>query len=103
MSAHAFIQRWQDSGAAGAIQTGLGVEAEEAETAPIRTTRRPWPETLPERVRAVHDYLSSATMPVTAETIARTFVRARSVEVTAILDTLVALGQASLQKTGYGV
>jgi len=33
--------------------------------------------------------------------IARAFVRARSVEVTAILDTLVALGQAAREGQGY--
>ena len=87
----------------GAIQPGLGVELEEAEVQPARVARRPWPDTLPQRVRAVHEFLLTAPAPARPEAISRTFLRARSTDVTAILDTLVALGQATQENSGYHV
>jgi hypothetical protein len=85
----------------GAMQAGLEVEMEEEEQQPARVGRLPWPATLPERVRAVRDYLMQAHAPVPPGTVARTFTRARVPDVTAILETLAALGQASRDEAGY--
>ena len=52
-----------------------------------------WPKTLPEQVQAVRAALASATAPLSAETIARTFQRARADKVGELLETLAALGQ----------
>jgi hypothetical protein len=84
-----------------AAQAGLGVELEEPEQQPAPISRLGWPLTLPERVRAVRDYLRQAPAPVSSETVARSFIRARSPEVTAILETLTALGQANRDDAGY--
>ena len=86
---------------AAAVQTGLGVEAESAEAQPVRAGRPVWPQSLPERVRAVRDYLQRSSAPVPSETVARSFSRARTPDVTAILDTLVALGQVQRDDNGY--
>ena len=84
-----------------ATQAGLGVEMEEEEQMAPRTGRLPWPPHLPERVRAVRDYLVQTPEPVMPETVARNFTRARTSEVAAILETLAALGQAKKDGTGY--
>ena len=52
-----------------------------------------WPKTLPEQVQAVRAGLASAAAPLSAETIARTFQRARADKVGELLETLAALGQ----------
>lgn len=86
---------------APATQAGLGIEIEEEAEAPVRTTRLPWPGNLPERVRAVRDFLSQTPVPAPPETVARGFVRARVTEVKEILETLTALGQAKRDDAGY--
>ena len=85
----------------GATQTGLGVEVEEKELKPARGGRLPWPASLPERVRAVREYLMQAPAPVPPGTVARSFTRASVPEITAILETLTALGQARRDESGY--
>ena len=57
------------------------------------SAKLPWPKTLPEQVQAVRAALASAAAPLTAETIARTFQRARADKVGELLETLAALGQ----------
>jgi hypothetical protein len=52
-----------------------------------------WPKTLPEQVQAVRAALANAAAPITAETLARTFQRARADKVGELLETLAALGQ----------
>jgi hypothetical protein len=84
-----------------ATQTGLGVEMEEEEQQPARAVRLPWPLALPERVRAVRDYLMQTPAPVAPEIVARNFTRARLPEVKAILETLTALGHAKQDAAGY--
>jgi hypothetical protein len=86
-----------------ATQTGLDVETEKEELQPARVARLPWPPSLPERVRAVRDYLIHTPTPVPSETVARHFTRARAPEVRAILETLAALGQAQRGEDGYRV
>lgn len=86
-----------------ATQPALGVEMEEEELRPAATVKLPWPPSLPERVRVVRDFLLQAHAPVPPETVARNFIRARSPEVSAILETLVALGQAKRDESVYWV
>ena len=71
------------------------------EGAASKTTAKPaWPKTLPEQVQAVRAALQAAVGPVTAETIARGFLRARTEKVAELLITLVALGQARKLEPG---
>lgn len=84
-----------------ATQAGLGVDVAEEEQPPTRAARLAWPLSLPERVRAVRDYLMQTPAPVAPETVARNFVRARIPEVTAILETLTALGHARRDEGNY--
>jgi hypothetical protein len=74
---------------------------EEEEQQPARAARLPWPPNLPERVRAVRDYLMQTPAPVAPETVARNFVRARVPDLTAILETLTALGHANKDEGRY--
>ena len=85
----------------GAAQAGLGVEMEEEELKPARPARLPWPPSLPERVRAVRDYLTQTPAQVAPDTVARGFIRARVSDVIAILETLTALGQAKRDQGNY--
>jgi hypothetical protein len=85
----------------GAAQVGLGVEVEEEELRPVRPARLPWPPSLPERVRAVRDYLTQTPAQVAPDTVARSFIRARVSDVTAILETLTAIGQAKREQGNY--
>lgn len=72
--------------------------------APTAKAKPSWPKTLPEQVQAVRVALQAAAGPVTAETIARRFVRARTEKVAELLITLVALGQArELEPGSYTV
>jgi len=76
-------------------QTGL--ELGEEGTAPSAVTTKakaPWPKTLPEQVQAVRAALTGAAGPVSAEVLARTFLRARTDKVAELLATLAAIGQA---------
>ncbi len=82
-------------------QTGMEMETEEVESGTKRVVRLPWPSTLPERVRAIRDSLLQVPETAPAEIIARRFVRARIPEVSAILETLAALGQAHREGHNY--
>jgi hypothetical protein len=84
-----------------ATQAGLGVEMLEEEQQPARAARLLWPPHLPERVRAVRDYLMQTPAPVAPEIVARNFTRARLPEGTAILETLTALGHAKHDAAGF--
>ncbi len=75
-------------------QAGLEITVEAGPAPAARTGRSPWPESLPDRVRAVREALAALPGPADAETIARGFTRARVADVREILSTLVYLGQA---------
>lgn len=62
--------------------------------------KAPWPKSLPEQVQAVRAALTAAAGPLTAEVVARTFLRARADKVAELLTTLVALGQAREVEAG---
>jgi hypothetical protein len=84
-----------------ALQAGLGVEMEEEVPQAARAARGAWPAALPDRVRAVRDFLMQSPEPVAPAAVARSFSRARVPDVVAILDTLTALGQARHDQSGY--
>jgi len=76
------------------LQTGLELGEEEAAPAATPKAKLPWPRTLPEQVQAVRAALAAAAGPATADTLARTFQRARTDKVAELLATLAAIGQA---------
>ena len=73
-----FLRRWEDSGAA----------------------YFPWSSTLPEQAQAVRAALAENPAGLTAEAMARRFLRARTQTVTELLKTLVSLGQARSLEDG---
>ena len=83
----------QPAGEQPAKQAGLGLSEGGTET-PVVTTKAkaPWPKTLPEQVQAVREALNAVGGPVTAEVVARTFIRARTDKVEELLTTLAAIG-----------
>jgi hypothetical protein len=77
-----------------AAQTGFLPSGSATATEAVRRERRAWPTSLPERVRAIREALAAQAAPVTAEVLAKEFLRARVAELSGILETLVLLGQA---------
>ncbi len=75
-------------------QTGLELDDEPAAPVAAPKDKGPWPKSLPEQVAVVRAALTAAGGPVTAETIARSFLRARTATVAELLATLAAIGQA---------
>jgi hypothetical protein len=72
--------------------------------APGVEAKRPWPKTLPERMRAVREALTGAGGPVTADALARRFSRVRAETIGELLATLAALGHARALPDGrYGL
>lgn len=74
------------------------------EESPVLTAKvkLPWPKTLPEQVRAVRDALAAQAEPVTAQQLARQFLRARETTVEGLLEALVSIGQArEIRKREY--
>lgn len=67
----------------------------------MRAVRVPWPAALPARVRLVRDYLLQTAGAAQPQAVARAFSRARVPEITAILETLAAIGQARKEEGGY--
>ncbi|MHB1785270.1 MAG: class I SAM-dependent DNA methyltransferase [Acidimicrobiales bacterium] len=95
------VVRWlrpefQKPDAERATQGTLDIEepADEAVTPTKPKAKMPWPKTLPERAQAVKAALAAERTPVTAEQLAKTFLRARVEGVQELLETLVSLGQA---------
>lgn len=90
------IIRWlrPDYQKTGSTQTGLAVESAPDEAKPAKAIRVPWPTALPDRVRTVRDTLHQLRAPAPPKTLAKSFQGASVREIEAILDTLVALGQA---------
>ncbi len=74
-----------------AVQTGLGITAEQVPAA-VRAKKLAWPAGLSEQVQLVKDSLRSNQM-LGVDEVASRFVRARRARVQEILETLAALGQ----------
>lgn len=68
--------------------------------APVPDNVVPWPKRLPEQVSAVAAVLSSSTVPLAPQDVARTFKGKRAATVRPILDSLTAIGQARRLKDG---
>lgn len=69
-------------------------------SAPVPDNVVPWPKKLPEQVSAVAAVLSSSTVPLAPQDVARTFKGKRAATVRPILDSLTAIGQARRLKDG---
>jgi len=90
--------------AASTSQGALAIEPEAPEpTAAAAGARLPWPKTLPEQAQAVRAVLAEQPTGLTAERLARFFLRANTQRVTDVLDTLVSLGQARALEGGLYV
>ncbi len=66
-------------------------EAEDAAAKPAK--KAPWPKSLPEQVQAVRSALAAQPAGLTAERLAKTFLRARVDRISELLETLASLGQ----------
>ncbi|MFZ4789979.1 MAG: class I SAM-dependent DNA methyltransferase [Candidatus Competibacteraceae bacterium] len=73
--------------------TQTEIDADVVETSPLPTLR-PWPKTLPEQARAVTEVLTEAGAPQTPVELAARFEGAKLKSLTALLETLAALGRA---------
>ena len=58
----------------------------------------PRPKTIPERAKAIETALRAANAPMTAEALAKQFLRAKPADITEILETLCTLGHAKRGK-----
>ncbi len=92
---------YQNPSGTTATQSGLKLTKEKtakAKASKVSAAKTPWPKPLAERVRAVEEALRSASTPVTAEALSKTFARASATDIKEILDTLVTLGR--IQQSG---
>ncbi|MEX1041570.1 MAG: DNA methyltransferase [Pirellulaceae bacterium] len=97
------IVRWlrpefQNPSGPTSVQQHLAIEEKKPKKGKVKAAakakKNPWPKTLPQRVKAVRDALTSQHSPVTVEELATTFSRAKREDVQELLETLVAIGQA---------
>jgi hypothetical protein len=87
--------------AASTTQGALPIEPEFPEASPaVAGAKRPWPKTLPEQAQAVRAVLAEQSTGLTAQHLARLFLRANTQRVTDMLNTLVSLGQARVLEGG---
>jgi hypothetical protein len=87
--------------AASTTQAALPIDEQAPEVpASAPAARRPWPRTLPEQAQAVRAALAENPAGLTADQMARVFLRARTQTVKDLLETLVSLGQARLVDDG---
>ena len=95
------FQNPEGTQAATATQGALPIEPESPEASPaVAGAKRPWPKTLPEQAQAVRAVLAEQATGLTAEQLARLFLRAHTQRVTDMLNTLVSLGQARMLEEG---
>ena len=82
---------------ASTTQGALPIEPESPEASPaVAGAKRPWSKTLPEQAQAVRAVLAEQSTGLTAQQLARLFLRANTQRVTDMLNTLVSLGQARI-------
>ena len=77
-----------------------GARGKGKKQAPAKPSKADWPTTLPERIRAVRQALTTHAKPATAADIAAQFSRANKSHVAELLETLVAVGQARVTAGG---
>ena len=92
---------YQNPSGFSAAQSGLKLTKEKAGKTKVSRAKTPWPTPLAERVRAVEEALRSASAPVTAEALSKTFARASASDIQEILDTLVTLGRIHQSGESY--
>jgi hypothetical protein len=92
---------YQNPSGVSAAQSGLKLTKEKARKTKVSRAKTPWPAPLAERVRAVEEALRSASTPVTAEELSKTFARASTTDIQEILDTLVTLGRIHQSGESY--
>jgi hypothetical protein len=92
---------YQNPSGVSAAQSGLKLTKEKAGKTKVSRAKTPWPTPLAERVRAVEEALKSASTPVTAEALSKTFARASASDIQEILDTLVTLGRIHQSGESY--
>ena len=87
----------------GTTSSQTGLKLTKGKTAKVKASRAKaeWPKPLAERVRAVEETLKSASTPLTAQTLAKSFARASGTDIQEILDTLVLLGRIHQSSTTY--
>ncbi len=68
--------------------------------APAKVEKRPWPKTLPERIKTIRETLTTFRTPTTATDLAKHFKGARANNVEELLETLVTVGQANRTDDG---
>ena len=90
---------FQNPGGAQAAQGEMDT-GEETAVAAIAQKKLAWPKTLPEQVQALRGALVTAPGPLTTEQLARGFTRAQTRKVQELLETLVAIGQATRNADG---
>jgi hypothetical protein len=79
---------------AAPAQATLAIDTEETIPAPkAKPERKPWPATLPERVKAIQSALADATSTPNPKSLTRQFTKAKESEIAEILETLRVLGQ----------
>jgi SAM-dependent methyltransferase len=76
-----------------AVQTGFDLGEATAITGTLLKAKIPLPKTLPDQVQAIRTVLAATGCAVSAETLARMFLRARTDKVKELLTTLATLGQ----------
>jgi hypothetical protein len=82
------------------LAAGFGSEFAPVAPAAAKEKKQEWPKTLPEQARALRHALAAQPGVVTAEQLARKFMRARVERVEELLQTLVSLGQAREAEPG---
>jgi hypothetical protein len=88
---------------AAATQTVLPIGASILEPPDVKADKRPWPKTLPEQAQSVRAALAENPAGLTADQLARLFLRANTKLVAELLQTLVSLGQARALSSGVYV
>jgi len=79
-----------------AISERVGKKSKAKPVLSKRKGKQPWPKALAERVGAVESALRDAAAPVTAQTLAKQFKRAKASDIVEILETLCTLGRARI-------
>jgi hypothetical protein len=86
----------------GALKLVQEGELEAPTPGPLaRSSKQPWPESVPQQILAVRERLATLAAGATAEQVATGFKGRRSDRVNELLDTLVVLGQAIRSADGY--
>jgi hypothetical protein len=91
---------YQNPNGSQSEQTALAIPALPSPLSPLASARKlAWPKPLSERVKAISLALATHKEPVTPQTLAKHFLRAKASDVGEILETLCTMGHANRGKT----